>query len=693
MDLYVNTVVKNNKTGEIGRVLYINLKENYIVLINIEDNNWNYCEDYNNFIDSINLKERQIVEHISNLNTISESQLTKVEKEKRDKAYKIVEELYKITGEPDIFVKKIRNKKIKVICYKFKVSRNTVDTYLKRFWKNGMTKNAVLPCYYLCGGRGKEKRAGSEKRGKPSKYNTNKGINVDENIKKIFKSAINKFYHSNTQNTLKVAYNLMLNEYFTYKKVNNEGKIEILMNEEIPTLAQFRYWFQKNRNIKKEITSRFGNRVYQQKYRPIVSTVRNNIVGPGQLYQVDLTVGDIYLISEFDNKIIGRPNIIFVVDTFSYAIVGVNVTLDNPSWITASGALINTMSDKVVFCKEFGIDITEEMWSMKHMPNEILSDRGSEWLSKSSDNLINIGVNISNTSSYRPELKSIIEQSFRLFNLKTKSLLPGSVNHDFKQRGSKNYILDATLNIRDYTKIVIKFILNHNAKVLSSYSKDIEMIKDEVPPIPNELWKYGIENITGSLRNINKIELELALLPREEATVTEKGIRFRGIYYYTLKAIEERWFESARINGKYKIQVAYNSNNLSQIYVIDNRSYEKAYILSKDKKYEDKSIAEVEYINEKEKLELVALKRNEIIRDITLINDINLIVEEAQKRLSGISFGNKDIKCIRENRKIEKELIKNTKYRPKIEITMNDNEDDNTLELIKSLTKRRDLND
>lgn len=690
MNLYVNNVIKNNKNGEIERILYINLIENNIILININDKNWNYSIDYDSFIESITNEERQTIKYISNLNTVSELELTEVEKEKRNKAFKIVNELYKITGEPDIFIKKVRNENIKIICHKFKVSRNTVDTYLKRFWKNGMTKNALLPNYYLCGGRGKEKRAGSEKRGKPSKYNTNKGINVDENIKKIFKSSINKFYHSNSQNTLKVAYNLMLNEYFTYKKVNNEGEIEILLNEEIPTLAQFRYWFNKNRNIKKEVSSRFGNRIYQQKYRPILSTVRDNIVGSGQLYQVDATVGDVYLISEFDNKIIGRPTVIFVVDTFSYAIVGVNVTLDSPSWTTASNALINSMSDKVEFCKEFGIDIIDEMWPMKHIPNEILADRGSEWLSKGSDNLVNIGVNISNTSSYRPELKSQIEQSFRLLNLKTKSLIPASINPDFQQRGAKNYILDASLNIKDYTKIVIKFILNHNAKVLNSYNKDIDIIKDKVAPVPNELWRWGIENITGSLRTINKEELELALLMRDEATVTEKGIRFKGIYYYTLKSIEERWFEIARVKGKYKVEVAYNSNNLSGIYVICNRNYEKAYILNKDKKYEDKSIAEIEYIDKKEKLKLVALKNDEIIRDITLINDINLIVEEAEKRLDGSSFKKNDMKGIRENRKREKELIKNNEDEPIVAIDTNNNEEDNTLDLIKSLTKRRD---
>ena len=103
---------------------------------------------------------------------------------------------------------------------------------------------------------------------------------------------------------------------------------------------------------------------------------------------------------------------------------------------------------------------------------------------------------------------------------------------------------------------------------LNSYNKDIEMLKDEVLPVPNELWNWGVKNITGSLRIINKEELELTLLPRANATVTERGIRFKGIYYSCIKAIEERWFEKARLKGKYIIEVSYNPNNLNNIYIV-----------------------------------------------------------------------------------------------------------------------------
>ena len=135
MNININNVVKNYKNNIIERVLYIDISENTIILINIDDNKWNYSIDYSVFIKSLEDKEREVIDYISNNSIISEISISKLEKEKRDRAYEIVCEFYKYNKEPDIFNKKIRNKNIDTICKKFNVSRSTVEGYLKRYWK------------------------------------------------------------------------------------------------------------------------------------------------------------------------------------------------------------------------------------------------------------------------------------------------------------------------------------------------------------------------------------------------------------------------------------------------------------------------------------------------------------------------------------------------------------------------------
>lgn len=694
MEIMVNTVVKKLEVGVIARVLWVDKNENTVILINVTDNDWPYKEEYSYFVDSIKNKSIEIIEYTNNSSFIDEILIIKLDKRKRDKAYEVVMEFYKSIPGCDIFNKKLRNKYINTITKKFNISRSAVELYLKRYWKRGMTKNSLLPDYYKSGGRGKEKSVGDLKRGRPSK-NKDSELNVDDKIKKIFKSSINKFYHNYTQNTLKTAYKLMIKEYFTHKIIENEGKEKMVLSDKIPTINQFRYWFNKERNIKKEISSRYGGRIFQQKDRAILGTVRDGIIGPGHQYQIDATIGDIYLVSEFNKEwIIGRPVIYAVIDTFSYAVVGITVTLEGPSWTGAMGALINSMSDKVQYCKGFGIGINDEEWSMKYVPIEILADRG-EMEGFNADNLVNLGIKVSNTAPYRAELKSLVEQYFRLINIHVKPLAPGVVNPDFRQRGSKDYRLDAKLNIKDFTKILIKCVLYHNSnRLLTNFKKDIDMLEDDIKPIPREVWNWGLKNRTGNLRVINKEELKLALLPRGEAVVTERGIKFKGIYYSSVKAIQQRWFEKARSNGSYKITIAYSINDLTNIFYIDSKSRtnELCFILNKDSRYRGKGIYDIEYLQLKEKEEIDLLKKSSLESEINLLSDIETIVDEAKNRMQGVEFKSSNIAGIRDNRLLEKQIMRNADkdITTNIEVANEDievNSDD--LELIKSITRRR----
>lgn len=52
-------------------------------------------------------------------------------------------------------------------------------------------------------------------------------------------------------------------------------------------------------------------------------------IGPGSRYQIDATIGDVYLVSEYNrNQIIARPIIYVVIDVFSRMITGVYVGLE-----------------------------------------------------------------------------------------------------------------------------------------------------------------------------------------------------------------------------------------------------------------------------------------------------------------------------------------------------------------------------
>lgn len=60
-----------------------------------------------------------------------------------------------------------------------------------------------------------------------------------------------------------------------------------------------------------------------------------------------------------------------VIDVFSRMVVGLYVGLEGPSWFGAMMALANTVSNKVLYCKQYGIDITKEDWDCHYLPQTL----------------------------------------------------------------------------------------------------------------------------------------------------------------------------------------------------------------------------------------------------------------------------------------------------------------------------------
>lgn len=643
---------------------------------------------------------------------VHDRELKEKDKKKRDKAWEIISFVINECGEPDIFNSHVRSKVANKASEKFSISNRTVYEYLKRFWQRGKTINALLPDYYRCGGIGKEKNSGTVKRGRPRKGSKDAGINIDEKTKEVFMASIKRFYYTSQKNSLKTVYELMRKEFYTssYRYENNIRKPVLMDSHLVPTFGQFKYWFYKERNFKKEISLRKSAKNYSLQNRAIIGNSTIEAMGPGSIYQIDATIADVYLVSRYNkNWIIGRPVVYAVIDVFSRMVTGIYIGLEGPSYVGAMMALANACTDKVQFCREYDIHITEEEWPVHYLCETIIADRG-ELEGKNIENLISaMHVKIQNTASYRADWKGIVEQHFRLTNLKVKPFLPGFINEDYRQRGSKNYALDATLNIYQFTQIIIKCALYHNNQHnLMNYNREEMMIFDEVEAIPIKLWNWGIQNRAGKLRFVSEDIIKLNLMPRDMATVTAQGIKFKNIYYGSEIALKEHWFEKARNKGSWKVDVCYDPRNMNYIYIpgSDNKSFEKCFLLKHEERYLDKSYEEIEYLIEKEKIELRQKEEEELQSKVDLMSEIEEIVKEAKRNMEESSVATesktKRIKGIKNNRKVEKilnredeafELDKHEKEEGKV-ISINKPEDEvfglpNDLELLRKKQKER----
>lgn len=662
--LTINTLIQWVDTKKTERILWINNKDGIVFTIDIYANTYKPdCKHVLDIMDDLHSKKAVLLTDTLCLTIAKDEDLKTHEKEKRDKAWEVLSYIFDKCHEPHIFESAKKSTYIKEASHIFSISERSIYEYLRRYWQGGKQINALLPNYKNCGGAGKDKSAGTKKRGRPGKYIGHVGVNVDDRTKDIFRLSIKKFYFTSHQNSLKTAYELMIKEYYadTIRFEDGVKKSSIMEGNKLPSLSQFRYWYKKERDIQKEVTLRKSAKRYLLENRAVLGSSTQEAIGPGSIYQIDATVADVYLVSRYNrNNVIGRPVVYTVVDVFSHMVVGMYVGLEGPSWIGSMAALLCACMDKVDFCKEYGITITHEDFPAHHIPDAIVADRG-ELEGKSVEGIISgLNIKILNTASYRADMKGIVESHFKSINVKVKPFLPGFINEDYRQRGGRDYKLDAKLDLYQFTQIILKTILHHNRSWLNNYKREEMAISDDIDPVPIKLWNWGIENRAGKLRTMPEDIVKLNLMPRDTAIVTGSGIKFKGIYYGSEKALREKWFEKARNIGSWKVDIAYDARDMNFIYIIgsDFKSFEKCFLLKREERYFNKTLYEIEYLLESEAIQQRQNHEQELQSKVDLYSEIEAIVKEAEtsngKELSDISSNASKVKSIRGNRHNEK---------------------------------------
>ena len=205
------------------------------------------------------------------------------------------------------------------------------------------------------------------RKSKKAKAGAAEGVNLDPVAEEHFLCGIKLFYENSEGRSLRYAYQKTIETFFLIGKysTNDVHNVPLLpSDEDIPSYRQFHYfYYKKYRNIVTATIARESQRTFNLKHRALPGNSTLDAEGPGYIVQLDSTVGDVYLVSEFDRaRIIGRPVIYIIIDVFSHLITGLSVSLDGPSWHGAMHALENMTRDKVSFCREYNYTITEADW-------------------------------------------------------------------------------------------------------------------------------------------------------------------------------------------------------------------------------------------------------------------------------------------------------------------------------------------
>lgn len=666
--VFSNDVIRYIGSGQRVRVLWLHNEQPFAFLIDIDkDNALPYELPLSELIESLQ-GENKIAELIDDpfFSIIDEDRLSEVAKLKRKAGMAIIKDL--IDQKPAIFYTN-RRCQLMISLDILKQGHSRVYRNLRRYWQRGQTPNALLPDYGNCGNPGQRKVQTDTKLGRPPKF-VNEGIPITESVIEYFKVGIFRYYAKNEKFNLRKAYDKMLTECFCEKVTDDvTGAVKIIPKKVVngntfPTFNQFKYWFDQNTDLLDIKRRRASAKIYDKDMRGYISTSNAEVWGPGSRYQIDATILDLYIVSRHDrSRIIGRPVLYVIIDVFSRMIVGMYVGIEGPSWVTAMMALENCVADKQAYCAKYGIHIEPEDWPCHHLPAKLLGDRG-EIASKIIDTLSNnFRVEIENTAPYRADWKGIVEQQFKLLPAHFKPFVEGYIQSDFRARGGQDYRLDAELDLDQITKILIHCVLtNNNQHQLLNYDKDHDLSKANIPAVPLDLWNWGIKNKSGYLRTYPAEEVRFSLLITGNASVTKQGIYFKKEYYTCPLAMQERWFDKARQDKRWSIEVRYDPRDMDVIYFINPNDSDLIEVCNKtprSREYLGLSEWEIGQAQLAKQQVEEAHKPVEQMGKLELLVEIEKIAAEAKAMKPIVITESKHARTrgIRENRKVDQAII------------------------------------
>lgn len=477
----------------------------------------------------------------------------------QDTAIKILGELP--TQVPDIFDPALRGRLVAERVQQG-FARSAIYKHLRRFWMGGQTPAALLGNYHRCGPREGEGTAG---RGAKPRFGQDT-YQLTQTDYGAMRDIIERLYLKDSRIKITHAYQRLLEEH--YQGADGNGKLWIRPIGERPSPRQFEYFLRKHYSLEHRLRKREGEKDFERNHRAILDTILSRCQGVGHQYEADATIADVYLVAKDDRRrIVGKPTIYFIIDRKSRLIVGWYIGLENSSWECAMQALLTVSMDKNVICERYGVKYEPSDWPAHQVfPGELISDR--ELLQHASDQIADeLITRIVNLPAQRPDHKPIVETQFKLTRMRLQDGTPGmDPPENAKRRMGRHYEKDACLTLDEFVAIMLLSIIEHNRTPMKGYELSLAELTDEVEPSPIGVWNSNIVTRAGALTRYPEGRVRLALLPRGNATVSEKGIFFKGCYYTCPEAIERGWFVSAR-NRRFKLIASYDGRLVDSIYV------------------------------------------------------------------------------------------------------------------------------
>ncbi|HHH0803601.1 TPA: transposase [Yersinia enterocolitica] len=534
---------------------------------------------------------------------VGEEEITEAHKIRRDKNYNLIN--YFISDKNFLFdyATKERVNYLTEHALKNNTNSKMIARLLTRYWRYGQEKMSMLSAFSFSGAAGKVRQLNKKPLGAPK---TSRTLSVERSEKYIlgsadkdkFSKALKKYFLKKNGLTLSKTYKSMLRDYFSDEIRLADAKG---CSPHIPTQKQFNYWTKKLFSKDQIILARTTENDYLRNKRGVLGSVTQASMFPGSFYEIDATVADVHIVSEFGAQyLLGRPTIYVIVDRASRMIVGLHVSLFHASWRAARQALANCFLPKKDYCQQFGIEIDESEWPCAHIPQSLVCDNG-EMIGLKPNQVVTPMTELKFTPPYRPDCKGVVEKRFDILNKDIIHDLLGSTRGGQIVRGSRDPRKDSIYTLSQLTVHLIQAVLEHNRSIINDLAQTSSLlIENDLSPTPINYWKIHLIKHRHALKSSDKNEVISRLLPPAEVSMTRSGIHYNGLYYFCEQVEQLNLASIARTSGRWRLHARIDENTTDYIYVrLDkNKDFTKCTLLPRSKMLEGKSMVEAEFLQD-----------------------------------------------------------------------------------------------
>lgn len=425
---------------------------------------------------------------------------------------------------------KAKKPKLQKIIAKHGLAKNTAWRTITKYLKSGC-REELLVSKNVSGRAPTSGYHQTKKAGRPSKDPIELGKPLEDKDVEAMKYGV-LVYMKNKQATMKDAYNVMRDKYYSVPSL--AGEMTLLPPNMYPTFRQFEYFLGKELRKEDKDVIKLGKQEYRNNMRLLTGSSQTFVDHPGQIVEIDALEADISLVSEDLLKTVGRPIVYLMVDVFSRAIVACSVSFENNSKLGFTNLMINLADNKEAYGDRYGFssDLLSQ-WPTGIIPEQMRVDRGSEYRChhfaeicsrmKIEANLMPAGMG---------SMKGLVEGKFHEFQTTWRAPVAkkGLITKDHNSRHHDQ----AALKLEEFAQILIAFVLSYNTSHIKDYPLKKELIDAGVTLFsPINIWEYGCRTY-GEPRWIteaNHDQFLYDLLEESKAKISRRGITIDGLIY------------------------------------------------------------------------------------------------------------------------------------------------------------------